>query len=292
MSYLLMTVLLPAAQAVDARPPDRGVRDHAAPPPHAAVFEFLLPAPPDPSPGVNRLAAAVAVPRVRGRALAGLMRLDLTTLRAAKHVLPAPTLRAVLNDPAADPTGAGACGLLLGLCGTAADAALLRDQLDRCDDGRGGVEGVVLGLLLLRGERGLDDAVELTFAPGVSSCLTAATLRALDVAHRDPGFKIPRPALRAAVETLLDGPTADLAADTLRDWRAWGSTRAVLAGVLRRADPDADRGRSADVAAARFALSCLRAEDGGPAARLCRDWLSERAGFDRDLITRAERTLR
>ena len=287
MPYLLMTALLPAAATADERFADR-----AEPPPHAVLFDFLLPAPPDPLPAAGRLAAAVAVPRVRGRALSGLMRLDLAALRAVRGELPVPTLRAVLTDPAADPTESGACALLLGLCGDASDAARLRGSLDRCDDGRGGVEGVVLGLLLLRGEAGLEDAVAVTFAPDAPGCLTAAALRALDVAHRDPGYGVPPAALRERVETLLNGHAADLAADTLRDWHAWGSTRAVLNAVLRRADADPDRARSADVAAARFALACLRSEDGGPAARLCRDWLSERYRADRDLITRAERTLR
>ncbi|MFH5803409.1 hypothetical protein [Alienimonas sp. DA493] len=259
-------------------------------PAHAEAFEFTLPRPPADRTTVAELGAGLHDPATRDACLAGLVRLDLATLRRHAADLPAARLRQLLDDPATDPDAADACGLLFGLADPDAGPAVLSKAiLDRAKRGDAAA-GCVTGLLLCGGEPAVTWLESLCVRPRCPLGFTLSALNAADVARRDRGFGLEADRLdRFAAALLKSDAAAEAAVDQLAAWRAWSHAPAALSAAADSRDPDALRRRSLQIAAARFALNCAADPDAGSYGRLCRGWLSETAAIDADLVRRAKR---
>ena len=139
-----------------------------------------------------------------------------------------------LNDPKVSPTRIGFYGLLAGLCGKPEDATLLEQKILVLDaDFRLGIEGVMAGYILLRGEPGLqvlEDAKMRTKiardAAGKEVPLpfseTYAVMQALRFLWTYEPDRIPQERLRASMRILLERQElADLVITDLARWKDW-----------------------------------------------------------------------
>ncbi len=122
-------------------------------------------------------------------------------------------LREWVADEETAPTRLGLYGLLLGLCGTSDDAAVMQKQiLTPSEEFRLGIDGVMAGYLLIKGEEGLDvidreklQNKEIPFSE------TYAAMQALRFMWTDGQERIDPERLRQSMRILLDRPElADL----------------------------------------------------------------------------------
>lgn len=139
-------------------------------------------------------------------------------------VLQRKRLVAWIRDPATPPTHLGLYGMMLGLCGTAEDAAFLKTIIvDETEDFRLGVDGLIGGYLLLTGKDGLRviNETKLQNRDAPFSEVYAA-MQALRFMWTYGGQDVDRDALKASLRTLLDRPElADLVIADLARWRDW-----------------------------------------------------------------------
>lgn len=131
-------------------------------------------------------------------------------------------------------TRIGLYGLLLGLCGSDEDAAIMEKKILVCDaDFRLGIEGVMSGYLLIRGEPGLkvieDSKMRATTcmnAQGETINLpfseTYAAMQTLRFMWTYEPDRIERTRLKESMRILLDRPDlADLVITDLARWKDW-----------------------------------------------------------------------
>ncbi|MEY2724447.1 MAG: hypothetical protein RLZZ458_314 [Planctomycetota bacterium] len=148
--------------------------------------------------------------------------------------LPREKIMQWLNDPKVSPTRVGFYGLLAGLCGKPDDAPLLEQKILVLDaDFRLGIEGVMAGYILLRGEPGLktlEDAKMRTKvardAAGKEVPLpfseTYAVMQALRFLWTYEPNLIPADRLKESMRILLDRQElADLVITDLARWKDW-----------------------------------------------------------------------
>lgn len=137
--------------------------------------------------------------------------------------LPSDKVREWLTNPDVAPTRLGLYGLLLGLCGTEEDAALMKEKiLQKSDDFRLGIDGVMGGYLLLTGEEGLTVIDEQKLANrDVPFSETYAAMQALRFMWTY-GQRIDPERLRESMRILLDrAELADLVIADLARWEDW-----------------------------------------------------------------------
>ncbi len=148
-------------------------------------------------------------------------------------------LRKWLDDPKTLAPRLGLYGLMLGLCGDASDAELLKQKiLDDADKTRLGIDGIIGGYLLLTGERGLE-LLERTKLKDPKAPLADvhATMTAFRFLWQYDQGTIEKPRLRAAVRLLLDRQeVADLAIADLARWKDW-SVQDRLMELYQAGDP-------------------------------------------------------
>lgn len=138
--------------------------------------------------------------------------------------LPRDKLRALVNDPQSQATRLGLYGLLLGLCGTREDAAMMEKKITaETDDFRLGIDGVMGGYLLLAGEPGLA-AIEKSkiLNKKVPFSETYAAMQALRFLWTYGNGRIPADRLKTSMRLLLDRPElSDLVIADLARWKDW-----------------------------------------------------------------------
>lgn len=161
--------------------------------------------------------------------------------------LPREKLRRWLLDEKTPPGRQAGYGLMLGLCGKEADARLLRERiLDDSGERRIGIEGVIVGYLLLTGEEGLQ---MLEKARLQSAAQEDGEIFPVQVALRyfwtyGKG-RIPRARLEEAMRMLVSHPTfAESAITDLARWKDWGIQKR-LAGLYGTKGYDDERTRTA-----------------------------------------------
>ena len=136
----------------------------------------------------------------------------------------------------------GHYGLLLGMFGRAEDADLLEKKIVELDsDFRLGIEGVVAGYLLIRGEEGLEviEESKMRLRTGTNSkgeedplpfSETYAAMEAIRFLWTYEPHQIPRERLRESMRLLLDRPElADLAINDLTKMKDWASQERIIA---------------------------------------------------------------
>ncbi len=159
-----------------------------------------------------------------------------------KDQFPRKQLREWVLDPETPPSRLGLYGLLLGLCGTDEDAEAMKTLIAKpTDEFRIGLDGVMSGFLLIKGEPALevvrtlkleneflvspngtpvtDDAGEKIPVPFSE---TYAAMQAVRFMWDYGAGRIEAEHLRAAMRTLLGRPElADLAIADLARWKDW-----------------------------------------------------------------------
>lgn len=151
-----------------------------------------------------------------------------------KDQLPREKVLQWLMDPKISVTRTGFYGLLAGLCGKPEDAALLEKKIVTLDsDFRLGIEGVMAGYMLIRGEEGLkvleDAKMRTKFAKDVNGkdvalpfSETYAVMQALRFMWTYEPDRIPKERLKQSMQILLERPElADLVITDLARWKDW-----------------------------------------------------------------------
>jgi hypothetical protein len=159
-----------------------------------------------------------------------------------KDHLPREKIMTWLANPKTAVTRIGFYGLLAGLCGRPEDAAILEKKIVVLDaDFRLGIEGVMAGYLLIRGEDGLkvlEDAKMRTkvamHADGKEVPLpfseTYAVMQALRFMWTYEPNRLPKERLKQSMQILLDRPElADLVITDLARWKDWSIQDRLMA---------------------------------------------------------------
>jgi hypothetical protein len=204
-------------------------------------------------------------------------------LRRAAARISADHLRRLVKDKASSPYIFSTACLLLGLCGSEADARSLREHIDNLSPGPP-LEQLLIGYILLEykaghGKRALAVLNRLLGDQDFRPRYVA--LRAVRFFWKERPDVISREDRLAAVALLLDNPDiADLAIDDLRKWRAWEMAGRIVeldgrethnAGYIRRA-------------ILRYALQCPDAQ--------AREFVQVRRVADAELVQDTEDLLR
>jgi hypothetical protein len=159
-----------------------------------------------------------------------------------------------IRDPNTPALRLGLYGSMLGHCGTAAHAKLLRETLDDSQNRySSGVDGMLAGYVLLEPKEGWAYLKSILKDEKRDFLLRYAALRATRFFH-DYRPDVIKPAeIRAATALLLEQKDiVDLAIEDLRKWGAWEYTNKVL-GLFGRPGFDVPIIKRSIL---RFALSC------------------------------------
>jgi hypothetical protein len=139
--------------------------------------------------------------------------------------LPREKLRKWVADPETQAARLGLYGLMLGLCGEDEDAAWMERKItEPTREIRIGIDGIIAGYLLLRGEKGLDviDRTKLRKEAKSPFSETFAAMNALRFLMQYSDGKIERARVLKSVRLLLDHPAvADLVIIDLTRWKDW-----------------------------------------------------------------------
>ena len=145
-------------------------------------------------------------------------------VRAARGSYSRIDLRKWLLDPKTPQTRIGLYGIMLGLCGTQADVALLKARLRHTkDEFRMGIEGVIAGYLMLTGDKGLDfiDRSKLA-GKNIPFGETYMAVQALRIMWTYGERRVSRERLKSSMRLILDKPAfAELVLPDLARWKDW-----------------------------------------------------------------------
>lgn len=209
--------------------------------------------------------------------------------------LPREKLRRWLESPETTQIRRGFYGLLLGLCGDESDAAFLEAQIFapvEPDSARLGIDGMMGGYLLLRGEQGLKRLVEgkLQVADTAATDLFAL-LNALRFAGEYGRDRIPLADLQGAMRQFLDRVEfAEIVLPDLARWKDWGVLDRLIANYGH--EPfETDSGKLKII---QFAQACAKDSrtDGGTPQRVAaaKQFLSKIEQESPDLIRQTRRS--
>jgi hypothetical protein len=140
----------------------------------------------------------------------------------------------LVADKGTSNTRLGYYGTILGLCGSEADAQFLEDLIKQPVKGidfRLGMDGIMSGYLLLKGEEGLKLLEETKLKDGVKTpfCETYCAMQAVRFAW-EYGEAIKKDRHKQSMRLLLDRPEmADLAISHLARWQDWAIQDQVMA---------------------------------------------------------------
>jgi hypothetical protein len=146
---------------------------------------------------------------------------DITQL---SEKLPREKIRGWIINKDTPATRMGLYGLLIGLSGTDEDAKILSKKiLEKTEDFRLGIDGLMSGYLLLTGEKGLSVLDEHKLKNrDVPFSETYAAMQALRFMWKYSEGRIEKSRLRASMRILLDRPElADLVIADLARWKDW-----------------------------------------------------------------------
>lgn len=142
----------------------------------------------------------------------------------------AESLRRWLADSGRDVTRMSLYGVMLGLCGRPEDAEFLASIVLPNPEGlRLGIEGLMYGYVLLAGEPGLQRLVEAKLIPqDAPPAETFAAMTALRFLWDYVPDRLPRPALRSALRTLLKrSEYRSLVIVDLARWEDWEAMQEI-----------------------------------------------------------------
>ncbi len=146
--------------------------------------------------------------------------------------MPRDNLRKWVVDPQVSPSRLGLYGLMLGLCGTSDDIAVLEKKIfESTEEFRLGIDGVMGGYLLLSKTDGLTKLDEAKLAnKSAPFSETYAAMQALRFMWQYGDGLIPADRLKASMRILLDRPElADLVIADLARWKDWSIQSRLMA---------------------------------------------------------------
>jgi hypothetical protein len=154
---------------------------------------------------------------------------------------------------------------LLGNCGDAGDAALLKKRIDSAkgEDMRA-LDGLLGGLIALRGREGWKLTTAILGDPHAGFLKKYAALRTVRFYMGWQPTASKAAMLAAYTQVVADGEMADLAIEDLRRWKTWELTPLILSqyGKTTHEAPIVKRG------IVRYALACPLPEAQGFVARI------------------------
>jgi hypothetical protein len=139
-------------------------------------------------------------------------------------LMPRDKLRKWVSGNDVPVTRLGLYGLMLGLCGDESDAAVMQQKiLEKSDEFRLGVDGIMGGYLLLTGDKGLEVIEKAKFLDKkVPFSETYAAMQALRFMWTYGDGRIPADRLRQSMRLLLERPElTDLVIADLARWKDW-----------------------------------------------------------------------
>ncbi len=200
--------------------------------------------------------------------------------KVASKLSPA-KIRGWLQDPKTPDYRLGMYAFLLGACGGAEDAALLRCMLQKPSETTlKAYDGLLGGYIQLKPEEGWRMALDLLRDPNKDFQIRFAVIRTLRFFHGWKPKETDDQVLRGLASVLPQGDLADLAIEDLRRWQIWNLTEDVLA-LYGKKTHDAPIMRRAII---RYALSCPKPG----AAR----FIEQRRRDDAETVRDVEETLR
>ena len=200
-------------------------------------------------------------------------------ITALADQMPRERIRKWVTSSETNVTRLGLYGLMLGLCGTDEDASLMEDRiLDKTEDFRLGIDGVMAGYLLLTKEKGLSvlDSAKLRNLD-VPFSETYAAMQALRFMWTYGDGAISKERLRQSMQILLDRPElADLVIADLARWKDW-SVQERLVKLYGDGEYDIPSIRRAIV---RYLLVCAKDVPKGENAEIPESAKNARAHLD------------
>jgi hypothetical protein len=147
-----------------------------------------------------------ANPEIASDSYAELTDFSIHELAAHPRDLPRDLLRKAIGNPDLNPLRRTLFGIMLGLCGDRSDAELLLDQFaDPAEETSFGVEGLMIGYMLITGEAGLQTLEELNLRdPKTSPSDAYAAFEAVRYLLTWGGSGLPPERLRKALHPLIE----------------------------------------------------------------------------------------
>lgn len=196
-----------------------------------ALYQYMIQAPSPETAGDKRLPyflkfLEAADPTIAGDAYQEFANAPYKEITTLADKMPREKLRKWVADPKTSAGRLGLYGLMLGLCGNPEDAAVMKEKIvEKSDDYRLGIDGVMGGYLLLTGEPGLELLEETKISdPKVPFSETYAARQAILFLNSYGAGKIPAERLRASLRVLLEKrpEMADLTIGDLGRMKDWG----------------------------------------------------------------------
>lgn len=183
---------------------------------------------------------------------------DYKDYRDMAKEFPADKIAKWLDDPNTPAFRFGTYGSLLGHCGQAKHADLLRKMLDDPQKRvTSGVDGMLAGYIMLKPKEGWDYLLSIVKNPKKDFLFRYAALRTVRFYWDLRPDVLPKADLQSGVEVLLDqSDIADLAIEDLRKWKTWDALDKILA-LSGKESHDVPIIRRAIL---RFALSCQNSQ--------------------------------
>ncbi|MFN0052586.1 MAG: hypothetical protein ACKV0T_10360 [Planctomycetales bacterium] len=192
-------------------------------------FQYIIQAPSGELPTVKRLEYFVRFLEypdytIANDAFGEFVNASAADIAAMAGKLPREKIRRWLLDPRISPGRQAGYGLMLGLCGKPEDAGLLEERiLDENEERRTGIEGLMVGLMLLKGEPALE-LLDRSFASKSDSSDgdVFSVITAIRYFWTYGNGSIARPRMVAVMRRFLRDPRVNESAIVdLARWKAW-----------------------------------------------------------------------
>jgi len=155
---------------------------------------------------------------------------DYVDVRPTAEKLPAAKVLSWIKSPGTPQSRLGLYGLILGHCGSKADAAELRALLDKNDNQfAGGLDGILAAYVMLDHVEGWKYLKQLLADPKADQSIRYAVLKVFRFFWDYRSDLVPKEMLLDGMKRIVLMPEmADLAIDDLRKWSRWDQTDLIL----------------------------------------------------------------
>lgn len=208
--------------------------------------------------------------------------------------LPREKLRAWIADSETPAHRLGLYGLMLGLCGTANDAAVMERRIfNGTDDTNLGIDGVMAGYLLLKGPAGLERfETEILRDEDAADGEAYAVVQALRFLGRYGGGGISKVRVTESMRLLVERPAlAEFAIRDLARWNDWSMVDRIADLFDSPALDTPSLRRGVRIAIFGYLLSCAGDPEAGPSAAAARRHLEELRPQEPALFRDAQRLI-